>query len=228
MGDPLICAAQYPAADCADPLTGASVVEACPVLCGKCLPLLCNGVPDAALCPAKYGSEDCANAIVGDSVRGACPALCKVCPDAKTTAATADAVDAADTTAGTDAVDVSAAAVETKTTAAPEATAGAGRPIGAVATGDGGGDGGAGAGAWVYVVITLAIVGCVACAVAAIRWFQGRQAGQADGFAMSFANATYVGASPANDDGELYGTNADQATYAEFPESLRPARGFSM
>ena len=70
-----------------------------------------------------------------------------------------------------------------------------------------------------YVVITLAVVGCVACAVAAVRWFPGRQVGQTDGFNMSFANAAYVGASPANDDGELYGTNADQATYAEFPET---------
>ena len=137
--------------------------------------------------------------------------------------------DTADTTAGTVDLETTAAAVETKTTAAPGATAGAGSAIGAVAGGssdadavggdDGDGDGDGGTGAWVHVVITLAVVGCVACAVAAVRWFQGRQAGQTDGFNMSFANAAYVGASPANDNGELHGTNADQATYAEFPET---------
>jgi hypothetical protein len=90
VGDPLICASKYTAADCADPLTGESVGEACPTLCGKCLPLLCNGVSDATLCPIKYGTEDCTDPIVGGSVREACPALCGVCLDTKTTATAPD------------------------------------------------------------------------------------------------------------------------------------------
>ena len=184
----------------------------------------------------RYGADDCIDAIVGASVQGACPALCGVCPDPPPTpeptpaGAGAAAATSRVTTAGSTAAATAAGATaDAGTTAVPGATVDAGLPAGASAGGSSAGDDGAGddddaggggdGGAWLYVVITLVVVGCFALAMDGVRRLHGREAGQTDGFNMSFANAAYAGAAPANDDGELYGTNADQATYAEFPET---------
>ena len=89
-GDPTNCAAKYSVDYCQDPVSGASIREGCPVLCGTCEPLLCSGVPDPALCVA-ITEMDCSDPITGKAYRAECPATCGVCPTSSTTTTTTTA-----------------------------------------------------------------------------------------------------------------------------------------